>query len=323
LNVKEAENNYSIYHLCVIYSDFESLNILLNKNEKKYLEPLFINSKNDETPIHLACQLGQIESINLIMDKLNNVAIQKIEPFLKSQNKDGRTCLHLACMYGQYNIMDYFLNHLRINYFLEITDNQSNTCLLTAAENGYERIVELLINNGANMKAQNKDKSNALEISCRKGYFEMTKILVDNMDIHEDINLNSGPKSLLHLATDDGAHEIVKLLLSRGAFIDTLNENKQNCLDVAIDRGYSDVIKVLLNDKNWLKLFQNNDNQKQMKTSFLSNIFKKSKKNQNNYENRQINAMSDKKMWDMIQILLDNCHLSRNVKVKNKLTITK
>jgi ankyrin repeat protein len=318
LNVKEAENNYSIYHLCVIYSDFESLNILLNKNERKYQEPLYIKSRNDETPFHLACQLGQIESVKLIMDKLNNVAIQTIEPFLKSQNKDGRTCLHLACMYGQYNIMDYFLNHLRINYFLEITDNQSNTCLLTAAESGYERIVELLINNGANMKAQNKDKSNALEISCRKSYFEMAKILIDKMDIHEDVNSNSGFKSLLHLATDEGAHEIVKLLLSRGAFIDTLNENKQNCLDVAIDRGYSDVIKVLLNDKNWLKLFQNNDNQEQMKKSFLSNIFKKSKKNKNNYENRQINAMSDKKMWDLIQILLDNCHLSRNVKVKNK-----
>jgi ankyrin repeat protein len=318
LNVKEAENNYSIYHLCVIYSDFESLNILLNKNEKKYIEPLFVNSKNDETPIHLACQLGQTESINLIMDKLNNSAIQKIEPYLKSQNKDGRTCFHLACLYGQYNIMDYFLNDLRIKYFLEITDNQLNTCLLTATENGYERIVELLINNGANMKAQNKDKSNALEISCRKGYFEMTKILIDKMDIHEDINLNSGPKSLLHLATDDGAHEIVKLLLSRGALIDSLNENKQNCLDVAIDRGYQDVIKVLLNDKNWIKLFQNNDNQKQMKKSFLSNIFKKSKKNKNNYENKQINAMSDKKMWDMIQILLDNCHLSRNEKEQNK-----
>ena len=43
----------------------------------------------------------------------------------------------------------------------------------------------------------------------------------------------------MHLATDEGAHEIVKLLLSRGALIDSLNENKQNCLDVAIDRGYS------------------------------------------------------------------------------------
>ena len=54
------------------------------------------------------------------------------------------------------------------------------------------------------------------------------------------------------------------------------------------------MIKVLLNDKNWLKLFQPND------------------------ENNLINSMADKKMWDMIKIILDNCYLNRNEKNINE-----
>ena len=138
-------NNYSIYHLCVLHFDLESLNILLNKNDTKFYDPLFYKTRNNETPIHLACKIGQIESIKLIMNKLNDKSTQTIEPYLKTQNKDGRTCFHIACIYGQYNIMEYYLKDLKITYFIEMIDNDLNTCLLLAAQNGHERIVELNI----------------------------------------------------------------------------------------------------------------------------------------------------------------------------------
>jgi len=41
LSVKD-ENNFSIYHLCVLYSNLESLRYLLNKKSNKFLDPLFI-----------------------------------------------------------------------------------------------------------------------------------------------------------------------------------------------------------------------------------------------------------------------------------------
>lgn len=58
LEVTEPENNYSIYHLCILHSNFESLRMLLNKKSDKFLTPLFIRSKKNETPLHLACKLG-------------------------------------------------------------------------------------------------------------------------------------------------------------------------------------------------------------------------------------------------------------------------
>jgi len=58
LEVTETENNYSIYHLCILHSNLETLRIFLNKKSDKFLNPLFIRSKKNDTPLHLACKLG-------------------------------------------------------------------------------------------------------------------------------------------------------------------------------------------------------------------------------------------------------------------------
>jgi hypothetical protein len=171
-----------------------------------------------------------------------------------------------------------------------------------------------LLSNGANINAKNKEKLNALEISCRKGYFEMAKTIIHNLDSNYDINVTDGPQSLLHMASTEGAHEVVGLLLSLGAQIDSLDENGKNCLDIAIDFGYEDVIRVLLNDIHWTKLFDNStgENLDKKKSFYLSC------KESDYIFDRQIDKMTDKKMWDMIKIVLDNCHLNRDVKNSSK-----
>jgi ankyrin repeat protein len=151
------------------------------------------------------------------MNKLNNDLMQSADLFLKEKNKNGSTCFHLACMNGHFNIVDYFLNELKVNksLLLEIGDNYLNTPLLVSALNGHERIVELLLDNDANLNAKNKEKSTALEISCFKGYFEMSKLIMSRMNSTIDDNLSS-QNNLIHLASDSGASEVVRLLLSKG-----------------------------------------------------------------------------------------------------------
>lgn len=63
----------------------------------------------------------------------------------------------------------------------------------------------------------------------------------------------------LHVAAAEGAHEVVKLLLEKGATIDKLDEQNRNCLDIAIGRGHREVVRVLLEDKNWQKLIRLNN----------------------------------------------------------------
>jgi len=182
-----------------------------------------------------------------------------------------------------------------------------------------------LLSNGANINAKNKEKLNALEISCRKGYFEMAKIMLEHLGPDFDINVTDNPKSLLHLATNRGAHDIVQILLKKGAHIDSLDENGENCLDVAIDFGYEDVIRVLLTDKNWIKLFQYSsiESDKIKKNFHFTDIFKffkpQNSEKKKYIESKQFKGLADKNMWDMIEIILNNCHLNRENMAHNKL----
>jgi ankyrin repeat protein len=64
----------------------------------------------------------------------------------------------------------------------------------------------------------------------------------------------AGDENPLHIACEAGAHEVVELLLAKGAPIDQLNKNHSNCLDIAINKGHREVVRVLLSDKNWHRL---------------------------------------------------------------------
>ena len=143
-----------------------------------------------------------------------------------------------------------------MNFFLDNLDTNLNTGLHLASEHGHLSIVNILIDCGIDTNSKNKDGSTPLELSCRKGYFEISKMLIVSYSSHfsqyaAPAAQNENP---LHVACFEGAHEVVRLLLLKGVAIDCLNEQKQNCLDIAIQRNHTEVIKVLLQDKNWHKL---------------------------------------------------------------------
>ena len=94
--------------------------------------------------------------------------------------------------------------------------------------------------------------------------------------------------------------------------INTLNSQQKNCLDVAIDRDQRECIKVLLKDKNWSQLIDVSavdrsfafikDNADQALASAINKLQPAI------VENPQLNKMFQKKMWDSILLILDNCH---------------
>lgn len=148
--------------------------------------------------------------------------------------------------------------------------------------NGHSSIVSLLCEHGADIKAKNDEHVTPFEISCQKGYFEISKTLIEHYETGE--NLSNSEDCPLHTACYEGAHEVVRVLLQKGnlndftslrllvkisnciflllnlgAIIDRLNSDNENCLDVSIARGHREVIRVLLNDPNWKKLIRVNN----------------------------------------------------------------
>lgn len=123
--------------------------------------------------------------------------------------------------------------------------------------NGHSSIVSLLLEYGADANAKNEDNTTALDLSCRKGFFEISKNLITTSNLTEqEANRDEDGEYPLHVACYEGAQEVVRLLLSKGAKINQLNRENQNCLDIAILRGHREVIRVLLEDDHWHKLIR-------------------------------------------------------------------
>ena len=328
LEIKDIESN-SIYHICAHFNNTESLKFLLTKFFAKTSHLLYTKNKMDETVMHVACRQGNLEVIKMILNKIYETANLSANALLYSQNKDGLTCFHIACMNGFSNIANYFLKEKKLNLYLDYTDNSLNTSLHMATQNGHSSVVSLLLEFDMDLEAKNEENLTALDLSCRKRSFEISKLLISKYEVMTQSHVP------LHTACQEGAHEVVSMLLSKGALIDKLNEENQNCLDIAIARGHNEVVRVLLNNENWQKLIRES-NYDHGATIFeeLNNlsIVTNSQTNMAGYagtlntdtnavqsnsardseppkliENPELVAMFDKKMWDGFKLFLDRC----------------
>ena len=307
LDAKDSHGN-SIYHICAENNNFEAMRILLTKKDYKFVEPLFIKNNKEDNVLHTACTNGNLEIIKLAITRLND-SYSSMESYLTSKNKEGKTCFHIACLKGFFNIAEYLLKDLNMIYLIEQTDSLGDTPLHLASANGHLSIVNLLLEHEAQLNTKNRNGSTALELSCRLGYFEISKILISKYSVMQNHEVEKKSEYPLHIACHEGAYELVDLLLAKGAVIDILTEENKNCLDIAISRGHREVIKVLLKDKNWEKLINVNSGDR---IDHKINILNVGFKNQiaqftAKKENPQLVAMFENKLWESFKLVLDNC----------------
>ena len=315
------KNGNTIFHVCAEFNNQESLRVILRKNDSRILKGLYMKNKRNETVMHTASEYENLEIIKLVLNKVYD-GFMPVETFLKTRNKDGQTFFHIACIKGFFNIVEYFLKDLKMKYLLEVLDKDLNSPLHLASSNNHLSIVNLIIDVAVGVidfGAKNKEGHTALELSCRKGFFEISKTLINRnpKQIEAEKNVNDDP---LHVACNEGSYEVVRLLLAKGAPIDIFNNENKNCLDIAIEKGHREVIKVLLEDPNWHKLFlpEIKLEKNEIQTTKKLNSIGSNTSNNNHLvkESPQFNAMYEKKMWDLLKIVLDNCHKEEDFEFK-------
>lgn len=138
------------------------------------------------------------------------------------------------------------------------TDNSNNTALHYAAKQNNWNVAALLVEQGTDVNAKNDEGKTALHSAIKKGFVELASMLIDSDIDIEAKNLSLG-LTAIHIAVENGDLKSIKLMLVRGADVNSKNTAGETALQLAAKNGLLEVCALLLKygaDVNSRDMFQ-------------------------------------------------------------------
>ena len=118
--------------------------------------------------------------------------------------------------------------------------------LLAAATNGHNKVVQMLLDNGADVNTQGGTFRNALQAASFKGGEKVIQMLLDN---GADVNARGGRfGNALQTASRNGHDKIVQMLLDNGADVNAQGGRFGNALQTASRNGHDKIVQMLLDN---------------------------------------------------------------------------
>ncbi|KAK5202665.1 hypothetical protein LTR41_011586 [Exophiala xenobiotica] len=160
-------------------------------------------------------------------------------------DSDGRTALMWASQFGYDRVVQILLDHgADVNFKGGFYGN----ALQAAACNGHEKVVQVLLDHGSGVNAQGGYYGNALQAASWTGYEKVVQVLLErgaNANVQGGLYGNA-----LQIASERGHENVVKgvvqLLLDRGAKINGLGGYYGNTLQAASAGGHEEVVQLYL-----------------------------------------------------------------------------
>ncbi|KAI4386630.1 hypothetical protein MLD38_004547 [Melastoma candidum] len=127
---------------------------------------------------------------------------------------------------------------------VDSVDEQGNTLLHLAIEQGRADLVQLLLEFEPDIEAKSRTRS-PLEAAAAKGEALISELLLARGASTDRSETSAvGP---IHLAVYGGHTDVLKLLLEKGAEVDERNRDGKTALHIAIEERQRDCIRILLN----------------------------------------------------------------------------
>ena len=127
------------------------------------------------------------------------------------------------------------------------SDIVATTALNYASVNGYRKMVEFLIEKGADVNQEDAEGYTALMLASREGYKKIVELLLEN---GADVNVRGYEMhynmTALHYASIRGDEEIVKLLIEKGAKVNRQALDGYTALHCASLNGHDEIVKLLI-----------------------------------------------------------------------------
>lgn len=124
---------------------------------------------DDGRPLQKAIQHGDAKIVKLIVEKGADLNIRETS---------GEGPLQQAVSFGHEAVVEFFLGSMR-DFHDDLTIAQPSASMLMAAGDGNEKIVELLLDNGANLHHRDREGNTALSLAAERGYDGIVKMLRD------------------------------------------------------------------------------------------------------------------------------------------------
>ena len=167
-------------------------------------------NQEGKTVLHYCCRNGWLDVTRTLVEKHHCHPDRWVD-------NDGETPLHKACFEGHMDIVMYLVDCGCDTAHKNYAD--SNTPMHLACSEKHLDIVEILLTgHGREMASvsQNASKKAPIHYSCRNGWFDITKRLVEQYDCDPDVRDCEGATPL-HEACCKGQVDIVRYLVSECA----------------------------------------------------------------------------------------------------------
>ncbi|XP_021373443.1 uncharacterized protein LOC110463285 isoform X2 [Mizuhopecten yessoensis] len=181
----------------------------LNEISRRLLEYIVnMQDSNGNTAIHYAVSHCNFEIVNLLLDT------GKVD--LDKQNKAGYTPTMLATLaYTQTERQQEVVHRLfTMGDINARASKDGQTALMLAVSQGRTEMVKLLLENGANVNAQDNEGSTSMMVGCEHGYTEIVKLLMSQPDYDPALADNDG-STPLSIAMEAGHKDIGVLLYAQ------------------------------------------------------------------------------------------------------------
>ncbi|XP_048242937.1 serine/threonine-protein phosphatase 6 regulatory ankyrin repeat subunit C-like [Haliotis rufescens] len=144
---------------------------------------IYSRGRKKKTPVIVAAEQGSRVMVHLLVSEGADVSLV---------DRASHNILHLACQTGNVEVVKYVLSQDLVD--INSRGWYSKTPVMLAAWEGHRDVVELLVNNGADVSLVDKGGNNILHYACDEAYLEVVKYVLsqNGVDINARTDSNQG-----------------------------------------------------------------------------------------------------------------------------------
>ena len=213
------QTNVQLIKTAASRNNIEILKLLLNNGSVAQNGLFAAISNNKLNNVNLLIEKGAVvDSDEFILSAIKNKNLKMVQ-LLVSNGASTSVGLELAVTKNASSIVEFLLNN-----GAEVYD--SNKYIFTSVNNNYGKTLKVLIDFGFVIDFLDDKNNTMLHLSCKKGFYETTKLLIESQSIDINAYNKFGITPLMVVVTSNNKNlNFCKLLVENGANVNAKNNN--------------------------------------------------------------------------------------------------